>query len=62
MYGHTRPAKIRISLCIHTVWSESSLDILLISIDANFLHAGNRGSEQIGQIESLIALIYKCRL
>ena len=37
--GHTRPAKIQISLRIRAVWSESSLGAFRIAKDANlFLH------------------------
>ena len=36
-----RLAKIQISLRIRAVWSESSLGVLAIAKDAEFLHADN---------------------
>ena len=39
-------AKIQISLCICTVWSESSLGTFRIAKDAKFLYAENKDSDQ----------------
>ena len=40
-FWHWHPAKIQISLCIHAVWSESSLGAFRIANDTKFLHADN---------------------
>ena len=39
--GHVRPAKVGISLCIRTIWSESLLGAFWIAKDAKFLYADN---------------------
>ena len=40
-FGHVRPAKIQISLCICTVWSESSPSAFCIAKGTKFLYADN---------------------
>ena len=40
-FGHVPSLKIQISLHIHAVWSESSLDTFWIAKDAKFLHGNN---------------------
>ena len=40
-FRHICIVKIQISLCIHTIWSESSLGAFIIANDAKFLHADN---------------------
>ena len=52
MHGH--PVKIQISLHIHEVWSESSIETYLIAMDAKFIHADNKDSDQTAQICRLI--------
>ena len=52
-FGHVHPAKIKISLCICTVWSESlqctfkiATDAkILHAMDAKFLHANNKSDQ-----------------
>ena len=39
VFDHVHRAKIHISLCIYTVWSESSLCALWVAIDPKLLHA-----------------------
>ena len=45
-FGHVRPAKIQISLCIRAVLSEDSLDTFWMAKNAKFLHADNRDYDQ----------------
>ena len=49
-----RQAKSQISLCIHTVWSESSLCAQWVANDPSFLHADSEESDQTGQMPRLI--------
>ena len=49
-----RQAKSQISLCIHTVWSESSLCAQWVANDPSFLHADSEDSDQTGQMPRLI--------
>ena len=46
-FGHVRPAKIKISLHIGVVWSESSLAAFWIAKDAKFPHADIKDSDQM---------------
>ena len=41
-FGHVRPAKFQISLCIRAVWSESSLSAFWIAKDVKFLPVDNK--------------------
>ena len=41
-FGHVRPAKFQISLCIRAVWSESSLSAFWIARDVKFLPVDNK--------------------
>ena len=52
--GYVRPAKIQITLRIHAVWIETSLGVLLIAKDANFLQADNEDSDQTARMHRLI--------
>ena len=52
LFGHVRPAKIQISLCVRTVWSESSLGAFWIAKDAKFL-ADNEDSNRTEQVRKL---------
>ena len=47
--GYVRPTKIQLSLCISTVWSESSLSAFWILKDTRFPHPINEDSDQISQ-------------
>ena len=49
-----RPAKTRISLGIHPVWSESSLCAQWVAKDSSFLHADSEDSDQTGRMPRLI--------
>ena len=49
-----RPAKTQISLGICPLWSESSLDDLLIAKDRIYLHADSEDSDQTGRMPRLI--------
>ena len=49
-----RPAKTRISLGIHPVWSESSLCAQCVAKDPSFLHADSEDSDQTGWMPRLI--------
>ena len=51
---HEHPAKTRISLGIHPVWSEPSLCTLRIVKDPRFLHADSEDSDQTGWMPRLI--------
>ena len=51
---HVRPAKTRISLGIHPVWSESSLCAQWVGKDPDFLHADREDSDQTGRMPRLI--------
>ena len=44
-FGHVRPAKIEISLCIRAVLSESLLGAFWIAKDAKFLYADKEDAE-----------------
>ena len=41
-FGHVRLAKIRISLCIRAIWSESSLGAFWVAKDASSLHVDKK--------------------
>ena len=56
-YGHVRPAKIRISLCILTNWSESSLGAFWTAKDAKFLHTDNEHSDQTARRRTSIWIL-----
>ena len=47
------PAKIQVSLCIHSVRSEASLGTWIAS-DAKFFHGDNEDSDQTVQMHRLI--------
>ena len=49
-----RPAKTRISLGIHPVWSESSLCAEWVTKDPSLLHADSEDSDQTGRMPRLI--------
>ena len=49
-----RPGKTQISLCIHPVWSESSLCTQWVAKGPSFLHADSEDSDQTGQMARLI--------
>ena len=53
-FGHVRKAKIRISLRIRAVWSESSLGAFWVAKDTTFLHADNEDSDQAARMRRLI--------
>ena len=53
-FRHVRPTKIQISLHIRAVWSDSSLDAILIAMDAKFLNEDNEDSDQTAWIHRLI--------
>ena len=53
-FGHVLPAKIQISLCIRSVWSESSLGVFWIAKDAKFFHADNEDSNQTTGMRRMI--------
>ena len=53
-FGHVRQAKIQISLRIRAGWAESSLGAFWITMDAKFLNADNRDSEQKARMRNLI--------
>ena len=55
---HMLPAKIQISLCIHAVWSESSLSAFWITKDAKFYHADNGDSDQTAWMHRLIQVFF----
>ena len=48
-----RLAKIRISLGIRPVWSESSLGAQWVAKDTSFLHADSEDSDQTGRMPRL---------
>ena len=48
------PAKIKISLPIRAVWSESLLSAFWITKDATYLHADIKDTDQTVQMRSLI--------
>ena len=52
--GHVRPAKIQISLRIHSVRSEASLGAFLIAKDTKCLHAESEDSDQTVIMQRLI--------
>ena len=58
--GHARRVKIQISLCIRTVWSESSLGVFWIVNDSKFLHADNEDSDQTARMRRLIWVFVGC--
>ena len=47
--GHVRPAKIQVSLRIHTDWSGSTLGTFWLAKDAKVLHADNEDSDVTAQ-------------
>ena len=47
-HNDVRKAKSQISLCIHTVWSESSLCAQWVANDPSFLHADSEDSDLTG--------------
>ena len=49
-----RRAKTQISLCIHRVYSESSLCAQWVAKDPSFLHAESEDSDQTGRMPRLI--------
>ena len=49
-HNDVRQAKSQISLCIHTVWSESSLCAQLVANDPSFLHADSDDSDQTADL------------
>ena len=51
---HVCPAKIQISLPIHSVWSESSLGAFWVAKDAPFLHVDNADSDKTVWMDRLI--------
>ena len=53
-YGHVRPAKIKISLGIRVISSESSLGAFRIAKFARLFHADNENSNQTARMRSLI--------
>ena len=53
-FGHVRPAKIQISLCIRTVWLESHVGIFWITKDAMFLQADNENSDETSWVRRII--------
>ena len=53
-FGHVRPAKIQISLCIRAVWSESSLGPFWIAKHARFHHVEHEDSDQTARMRRLI--------
>ena len=53
-HNDVRQAKSQISLCIHTVCSESSLCAQWVANDPSFLHADSEDSDQTGQMPRLI--------
>ena len=55
-----RPAKTRISLGIHPVWSESSLCAQWVAKDRSFLHADSEESDQTGRMPRLIWVFAGC--
>ena len=54
---HGRPAKVQISLCIRTVWSEASLGAVWADKDAKFLHPDNENSGQTARSSRLIQAV-----
>ena len=52
--GHMRPANIKSSLRIRTVWSLSSVGAFWIAKEGKFLHADNEGSSQTVWMRMLI--------
>ena len=50
---HRRPAKTRLSLCIHPVWSESSLCAEWVAKDRRCFHTDNEDSDQTGWMTRL---------
>ena len=59
-FGHVRPAKIRISLRICAVWSESSLDAFWIAKNTKFLHGNNEDADQTARTRRLIRVFVGC--
>ena len=57
---HVRPAKTQISLCIHTVWSESLLSAHWVATDPRFLHADSKDSDRTGRMPRLIWVFTGC--
>ena len=53
-HNDVRQAKSQIILCIHTVWSESSLCAQWVANDPSFLHADSEDSDQTGRMPRLI--------
>ena len=60
IFVHVRPAKIRISLSIRAVWSQSSLSAFWIAKDANFLPADNEDSDQTERSLRMIRVFVRC--
>ena len=60
-FGTECPAKIQISLRIHTVWSESLLDAFWIAKDATFLHADNELWSDCADVQADLSLVGRIR-